>query len=185
MKAQQIFKKLVVDDMLSGDDIQNYLNNNNIPTIINKYSNLRHIFKLKYDDLVKFLNKKSIVILNPGYSNKNEINECRGHWSCLFSLNNQIYNFDSFGRIVDNYYGVGLLKQYDDLSLNYRNSNFNKYGNIHYNDVRYQKKYKNSCGFWTCVRLLYKNLNCDEFEKMIKLLIKNNYDIKDLYYSYF
>lgn len=101
-----------------------------------------------------------------------------GHWCAIMSRPNVISVFDSYGILPDDELKWTksnlrkVLKQdYPHLTALLYQSNYN----IEYNDHILQSRANNvkTCGRWSAVRLLYKELNDDQFSKLF--MGKNGY----------
>ena len=124
---------------------------------------------INYNSLAKVLGAyKSCVILYTTSDN-------RGHWCLIFEQNPEtIEFFDPYGSIIDS--------QLKYISESYKQkSGFNhtyliklilksKYKYIEYNSYKFQSKGNNinTCGRHVITRLKYRNLNLDDYFKMIK-----------------
>lgn len=143
---------------LSNHDIKKALNNNvNIIT----YNDLSY-----YNNIKKAFNhKKFLVIL---FENKKNF----GHWCCLFFHNNNTLEFfDSYGLMPDDElkFTSNVFRKNNNMLLPHLTYLLLKSPyNIEYNNYKFQSynNNTNTCGRWVIVRLLYNDININDFYKI-------------------
>lgn len=157
-----------MDRSLSDNDINNFLNS------ISCYRSI-----ILYGDIKKGQMMKSIkdwingdrypIVIN--YLTK----ENYGHWVCLFQNEEGINFFDSYGNAPDDHLAWNIGKKFrkesgeDNAYLCQFILDIMGHDKFVYNDYDFQKRSPNvsTCGRWVLFRLMYRNLSCDEFKKMI------------------
>lgn len=156
---------------LRGTDIEDVFDDN-IKIVV--YSDLP-----KYKSLDELLNPYGRVII---LYETNGIDN--GHYTCLFRNYQGINYFDPYGMEIEqplDYFGDGV-KELTNSDDNYLNKLLyqDKY-HIFYNQHRLQELRKgiSTCGRWCIVRLLYPDIDEDEFYKIFKDASKESGISKD------
>mgnify|MGYP000846162687 FL=1 len=100
-----------------------------------------------------------------------------GHWCAIIKYGNTIEFFDSYSGYPDD-----VLNYIPDDFKKISNQNYpyltklllDSPYNIEFNDHKYQKYNTNisTCGRHSALRILYKNLNLKQYDKLIKKLCK-------------
>src|SRR6185437_3614673 len=150
-----------MDIALSNTDISKALNNK---TKIIQYKDL-----LNYKDIDDLLypHNKAVILYNT--------KENYGHWTCIIKRNDSIEMFDSYGYKPDDQqkYITEKVKSENNMDFPYLTyllyKSKNKY-KIHYNNYKLQSEKDgiNTCGRWVILRIHLKEMNIDEFSKLIK-----------------
>lgn len=149
---------------LSSDDIKQFFNNRiNIVKYseLDKYKNVEDLFN-KHND-------NNVIILF-------EISDkCRGHWTALKLLDNQIYFFDSYGFAPEDELDFKTEKAMENVDLRFGkllNLLIRSNKTLNYNEHKLQniKNHKiATCGRWASV-YLKSDLSTDEFENIINII---------------
>lgn len=150
-----------MDIALSNKDILKALNNK---TKVIQYKDL-----LDYKDIDDLLYPHDNVVILYN-TNKNY-----GHWTCIIKRNNDIEMFDSYGYKPDDQQKYITEKVKLDNNMNFPYLTYllykskNKY-KVHYNNYKLQSEKNgiNTCGRWVILRIHLKNMNINEFAKIIK-----------------
>lgn len=137
--------------------------------LVNRKANLMTYPQLtKYDDIDKAMGKyKALILL---YETKQNY----GHWTCVFKRNNNtIEHFDSYGMKPDDelafipeYFRIVSNQELPHLTALLYKSGYN----VEYNDkkLQIQKKDVNTCGRWVAMRIIFRNMNIDDFIELFK-----------------
>lgn len=143
---------------LTGEDVLNLANGK---AHVMDYRDLR-----TYDDIFDAMNGTGALIL----LYESSLNY--GHWVCVIDRGNNILeHFDSYGLKPDDEINFTsedmrefLGEDYPHLSVLLYNSNCK----IEYNQFKLQSKKKgiNTCGRWTGMRIIFKNLSIENFAKL-------------------
>jgi hypothetical protein len=162
--------KFSIDYPLRGSDILKILNNN---TNIIEYKQLYNI-----EDLEDIFINGSCVILYRSAPNL-------AHWCCIFKNIYGLEFFDPYGCIIDN-----EINEIEEMNPNYANNYYNNghkrllelvlktgYNELTYNNYKLQqmKHNINTCGRHCAVRLLFKNLNLEDYVDYLFKISKNKY----------
>ncbi len=147
---------------------------------------------LSVNETRDLLNKLNLNFINVSLFNKCDFNndfniiliqcnppfELRGHYVCVYKMNDKIYYFDPSGvKPLELFKKYHLNQDFQDITLFY---NFIKNNNdiIDYNSFNLQKNKDSAvCSLWCIFRLMNKELNNDEFIDYVKK-IKKYYNIK-------
>jgi hypothetical protein len=150
--------KDIEDVELSGQDLKRMTGLNNITA---------------YHDLHKFTNIDQLMGNSDAVIILYEMKENYGHWVLLFKTGNkQLQFFDPYGLKIDEelkfaQYNLRLHNGQitPHLTSIIKNSDYT----VHSNTTKYQqwKAHTNTCGRHVAVRYLYKNLNHDDYKKLM------------------
>lgn len=95
-----------------------------------------------------------------------------GHWVVLLRrYNNIIEFFDSYGIMIDNeltWLPMDLRKKFSQTERLLTKLLIGSDYKIHYNDYRFQGKKSMTCGRWCILRVVFSDLNENEFYKLIE-----------------
>lgn len=114
-------------------------------------------------------NNKVVILYNSA--------EDFGHWVALFKYNNTIQFFDSYGTFPDDqrkYTPKEFLKKFKQIP-HLTKLLLQHNGPVRYNQYRLQDSKSQTCGRWVILRLMFPELNEDEFYTLFKD-IKNKDD---------
>jgi hypothetical protein len=159
---------------------------------LNYYLNYKELaeYPLGDDDLRKILGDKISIIAYPDLEKVEYIddifdefgrcilllltlNDHSGHWLALHKDGDHIHFFDPYGETISaekKWIGKEKLKQLGQDKPLLMNLLKNSGLKVYYNAYPFQidKTDINTCGRHCCVRLLYKNLNLDEYYNLIQ-----------------
>jgi hypothetical protein len=165
----EAFIKTLKSVSLSGQDILDAINNK---------ANLISYDKLKkVKDIDEILKDGACVIL---YLSEEQY----GHWTCVFKRqdkNNLIEFFDPYGVSVDlekkwvpKNKRINLGVDHNYLSRLLANSNYD----VEFNHYKFQDNDKSVavCGRWVIMRLLFRHLSLNSFNKLFGKSVKMNPD---------
>lgn len=149
---------------LSDDDIQSILAPH--PTNIINYPDLKTVSNVNdlFDDL-----GRCVLLFDT-------ISPYSGHWTGLIKRDNEIEFFDPYGIKYDQekrWISKAKLKKFHEtepLLTNLLNQGKQLGYKITYNSHKFQRDTEgvNTCGRWTSVRLLFRDLSATQFQKMIE-----------------
>lgn len=153
--------------------------------------NIKKMMKksLSNDDISEILDHKTKILTYPELSQYKTLDELLsphgnviilyltgenyGHWTCLFKLDkNNVEFFDPYAmkpdrelKLIPMHFRKIKKQIYPHLSHLLNNSKYI----IHYNDYQLQKYVKdiNTCGRHCVVRLLFKNMEIDDYIKIM------------------
>ncbi len=158
---------------LSGRQMLDMLNNT--PNMI-AYHDLYKVNNI--DDILK--NGMCIILY--------EVTDTFGHWTCILTHPDSIEFFDPYniipdGEINTNFMDKSIIKKYYKKGPKLRKLLYNSdYDHIEYNDHALQKKSPNigTCGRHVIIRLLFRDLNIDDYVKLLKKNLRKNETLDDL-----
>jgi hypothetical protein len=153
--------------MLSGFDILHHLKN--------KSNILRYEDLEDYDTIESALGKyKKLVLLYPVKNSES------GHWCCLFQKGNVIYFFDSYGLIPDKeetFMTNEYKAKFDPKLYRYLTKLLFESGKeIDYNQYKFQGPDTETCGYHVICRLIFSNMNANQYYKLFKSGVGVNSD---------
>ncbi len=154
------------------------------------------------DELYKLMNGNVKIIQYKELQNYNSLSElfkeCKnilllyttkknyGHWVCLFKNKDYIEFFDSYAMKPDEQreYIPQAFKKKDDEQIPYLTWLLYKYSkkyDINYNHHKFQSDNEkiSTCGLHCCLRMINKDININDYYKLMKKASKNtnlNYD---------
>lgn len=160
-------------------------------SIIKKYKSVA----LSNKDLLKLVNDKAKVVLYPSLWKFNNIDELLGPHGACFLLFESKPSFGHWCTIIKYKDGKTIeffdsYSGYPDNVLKFIPEDFKKKSNqdypyltkllyecpyeIEFNDKKFQKHGKNiaTCGRHAAIRVLFKHLNIEEYDKFIKSICK-------------
>lgn len=141
----------------TGQFIYDKLNGNTNLIVYGDLNECKHI-----DDL--FIDDSCVILL--------ETKEDFGHWVCIIKHPNSIEAFNSYGNYIDDdlkYVPKNMKKRlgedYPTLSLLLYDSGYK----IEYNDYKLQSKSSSiaTCGYHVIMRIKFKEMNIDDYAKML------------------
>jgi hypothetical protein len=150
----------IKSELLSDEDINVILGGTNIF----KYPDLE--YKSSIDEIFDNQGRAIMLFLTE--------DENTGHWICMHKEDNKIHYFDPYGlepeeekKFIPHY----LLEKLNQTRPYLYNLLYNSPYEIYSNEYPFQKDKSNvtTCGRHCAVRLLYKNLDLDEYLDMIKI----------------
>lgn len=125
----------------------------------------------KYDSIDELLGENNAAIIlfesEPNF----------GHWVLVFRENDNLEFFNSYGgypddslKHIDKQFRKKTHQDKPYLSYLFMKSPYN----LHFNNYKFQKHKSNikTCGRHAAIRLLFKNLNIDEYKNMLDGFIK-------------
>lgn len=149
-------------------------------------------YPLGDDDIKKILGNNINIIAYPELENYNDVDEIfdnenrviilflttdknTGHWLCLHKDNDDnIHYFDPYGEGIDKdkkWLSKTKLEELNEDKISLLNLLKNTANNgVYYNSYDFQNDREgiNTCGRHCCVRLLYKDLDLNDYYNMIK-----------------
>lgn len=137
-----------------------------------------------YPDLYKYKNIDELLYPNDHIFLLYEYKPKYGHWVLLFKQGNKIEHFDSYGYKPDEEFEFIPKKFRERNKMAYAKLNELLLGSgkeIEYNNFELQRESKriSTCGRWGLSRLMFKDMNIDEFKKLMDYLKEKtglNYD---------
>ena len=145
---------------------------------------------LSNEEMMKLVNNRANLVQYPELSKYNNIDQLLqpygaciilyltrknyGHWTCVFKVdNNTIEHFDPYGLYIDEelnfnmdpYFRKVSGQDFPHLSFLLYNSPYN----LSFNQYKFQQKIKDvsTCGRHTGMRLILRNLNLNDYKKLI------------------
>lgn len=131
-----------------------------------------------YPNLVKYDNVDQILDLYGACFILFESRPNYGHWCCLFKVNNDTLEFfnpyggypDDSLEFINNEFRFQSNQAFPYLSYLLLKSNYN----LTYNEHKFQQKKEgiNTCGRWSALRIICRNMSLKQFNKFIENLSK-------------
>jgi hypothetical protein len=109
-----------------------------------------------------------------------------GHFCCVFENSQGINFFDPMGFKIDSELNLTNPNRIKALKHDYTyliNLLLNQDKPVIYNEYKLQKPGTSTCGHWCTIRMIYSNLQCDEFAKCFKPIKSKDSTIVKLYSS--